>query len=104
MGNKKIKNVAPLDRKLQPRVKPKKDKVPKVVAKPTPPVKTNEPFRGVAPPSRPKKNNNVTTTFSYGGFSSGELYGMSDKQILKKHFPNISRDKYFPKDKKPKPK
>ena len=91
MGNKKIKNVAPLDRKLQPRVKPKKDKVPKVVAKPT-------------PPSRPKKSNNVTTTFSYGGFSSGELYGMSNKQILKKHFPNIPRDKYFPKDKKPKPK
>ena len=45
MGNKKIKNVAPLDRKLQPSVKPEKDKVPKVVAKPTPPVKTNEPYK-----------------------------------------------------------
>jgi len=35
MGDKKIKNVGALDRVLQPKVKPKKDK-PKVVANPKP--------------------------------------------------------------------
>jgi hypothetical protein len=103
-----------LDKKLQEKINKagrsgppfnpviKESKPPKPVGKPKPPSKPNTNYKAApykAPPSKKNKNNNVTTTFSYGGFSPGQLYGMSDKEILKKHFPNIPRGKYFPKPK-----